>query len=108
LRVEIADQAVQWQRGLQGRAKLAEDLGMLFVFPDARVRKFWMRDTSIPLDLLFFNEQREVIAIQHNVPPCKEEPCPTFGPDTSAQYVLEVNSGWAKEHGIKLGDKIGQ
>ncbi|HLC66607.1 MAG TPA: DUF192 domain-containing protein [Candidatus Nanoarchaeia archaeon] len=106
VRIEVADTQTAWERGLMGRAELADNAGMLFVFPSEKIHDFWMKDTLIPLDMLFFNSDLKLVNIKHNAPSCKEDPCPTFGSEKSSQYVLEVKSGWAKEHGIKLGDQL--
>lgn len=106
LRVEVMDSDVEWQRGMMGRTELADDAGMLFVFPAQKIHDFWMKDTRISLDLLFFNADRELVHIKHDAPPCVKDPCPTFGSEKASQYVLEVNAGWAKEHGAKFGDTL--
>src|SRR3989344_4353178 len=106
VRVEVMDSEAEWQRGMMSREQLAEDAGMLFAFPDSKVRKFWMKDTLVPLDMLFFDADLQLIHIQHSAPPFKRDPCPTFGPEKSAQYVLEVNAEWTKEHDVTLGDRL--
>ncbi|MFH1721825.1 MAG: DUF192 domain-containing protein [Candidatus Altiarchaeota archaeon] len=104
--VEIADEPAETSRGLMFRQKLGADEGMLFIFPSEVVQKFWMKNTLIPLDMLWITENGKIIFIEHDVPPCKSDPCPTYGPDEPAKYVLEVNAGYIKEHGLKVGDTL--
>lgn len=106
VRVEVMDTDAEWKRGMMGRTELADGMGMLFVFPNEKIHDFWMKDTQVPLDMLFFDADLTLLHIQHNVPPCKRDPCPTFGSQVVSQYVLEVPAGWAKEHGVKLGDTL--
>ncbi len=88
------------------RQKLAADRGMLFVFSSEGVHKFWMKNTLIPLDMLWIAGDGRIIHIEHDVPPCKGDPCPSYGPDTPARYVLEVNAGYARERGVGVGDQV--
>lgn len=104
--VEIADDAQEQARGLMYRQKLAEDQGMLFVFDRTGVHKFWMKNTLIPLDMLWIAEGGRIIHVEHDVPPCKGDPCPSYGPDAPAKYVLEVNAGYARKQGIDVGDQV--
>ncbi|PAC33711.1 hypothetical protein BWI92_00370 [Flectobacillus sp. BAB-3569] len=101
--IEIADNDAETTQGLMYRKSMPDTCGMLFVFPDSQERSFWMKNTFIPLDLLFINSNKEVITIQPNRPPFSEEAIPSYKP---AQYVLEVNAGFCQRNGIKQGDKI--
>jgi len=101
--IEIADNDAETTQGLMYRKSMPDTCGMLFVFPDSQERSFWMKNTFIPLDLLFINSNKEVITIQPNRPPFSEETIPSYKP---AQYVLEVNAGFCQRNGIKQGDKI--
>ena len=101
--IEIADNDAETTQGLMYRKSMPDTCGMLFVFPDSQERSFWMKNTYIPLDLLFINSDKEVITIQANRPPFSEEAIPSYKP---AQYVLEVNAGFCQRNGIKQGDKI--
>ncbi len=89
-------------RGLMYRESLAPDAGMLFVFPVAEPQSFWMKNTKIPLDLIWLNERKEIVYFV-TAEPCKKDPCESYGPMQKAKYVLEVNAGFAKKHGLKLG-----
>lgn len=103
--VEIADDDMERMRGLQNRTTLFPDAGMLFIFPESERHAFWMKDTLIPLDMIWLDSSRKVVHIESNVPPCRKDPCPTYTPATAALYVLELNAGQAASRGITLGDK---
>ena len=106
MNVEIAQRAEDLKRGLQFREHLEENEGMLFIFDSPSVHYFWMKDTRIPLDMIWIDEARKIIFMAQDVQPCKEDPCPSYGPDQKANYVLEVNGGFVKRRGIQIGDTI--
>ncbi|ADU14465.1 protein of unknown function DUF192 [Asticcacaulis excentricus CB 48] len=101
--VEIADDEQERETGLMNRDNLPTGQGMLFLFPDARERAFWMKNTHIPLDIIYISKSGEVISIQKNTMPMNETPLHSFGP---AAAVLEINGGKADVLGIKPGDRI--
>ncbi len=105
--VEVVKEGEKLMRGLQYRKALAQDSGMLFVFPDDSLHRFWMKDTLIPLDMIWLNGQKNVIFIETHVPVCVLDPCPTYGPKQESRFVLEVNAGHAKAMGIEIGSKAG-
>mgnify|MGYP001570853604 CR=1 FL=1 len=92
--------------GLMYRDKLNTDEGMLFLFPDEDRHSFWMKNTYIPLDIIWLNKDKRVVYIKDGAQPCKEEICETFKTDTNALYVLEVNGGKVKEAGLVIGDEV--
>ena len=104
--VEVPDDREEFARGLMFRTHLPWNAGMLFAFDDEETRRFWMKNTLIPLDMIFFDSSSKIIDIKENVPPCKQEECPTYPSKEPAQYVLEVNAGFVQEKGIKLGDRL--
>jgi len=104
--VEIAATDAARERGLMYRTHLAAGHGMLFVYPNAQLRYFWMKHTLIPLDILFFDAQRRLINVSADTPPCKADPCPTYVSATPAQYVLELNAGVAEKLAVKPGDLL--
>jgi len=104
--VEIAQTMQERMRGLQGREVLPEDAGMFFVFPKSARHSFWMKDTLIPLDIIWIDDNQEVVHIQHSAVPCKEDPCSVYIPGKKALYVLEVNEGGARKYGIEVGSRI--
>jgi len=101
--VELARTPGQRTFGLMYRGHLAEDAGMLFIFPAAQALKFWMKHTEIPLDMIFADSSGIVVGIVANATPYSERP---VGPDAPAIYVLEVNGGFCTRHGVRAGDKM--
>jgi YVTN family beta-propeller protein len=104
--VEVPDDREEFARGLMFRNHLPWNAGMLFAFNEEEPRRFWMKNTLIPLDMIFLDSSFKIIDIKENVPPCKQEDCPTYPSREPAQYVLEVNSGFAQEKGVKIGDRL--
>ena len=106
INVEIADDDRERSQGLMFREMLQDDHGMLFVYPDEKFRAFWMKNTLIPLDMIFINAHQEIVDI-HTAYPCKEqEPCQPYGSEDKAQYILEVNAGFAEKNNLKTGDSV--
>lgn len=102
--VEIATEEPQRSRGLQFRESLGKDAGMLFVFREEGIYPFWMKDTLIPLDIIWLDESRKVVDMAPDVPPCRATPCPVYTPRKQAAYVLELNAGQVRNLEIKPGD----
>jgi hypothetical protein len=103
--VEIADSAAERERGLMGRRHLAQDVGMLFLFPQETKDAFWMKDTLIPLSIAFYDASGRIVRIFDMVP-CTKDPCPTYGPDVSYRGALEVNLGAFARWGVREGDLL--
>lgn len=101
--LEIADSEYSRQLGLMFRNEMKEDEGMLFIFPREDYLSFWMRNTLLPLDILFVNKNKEIVTIHTYTTPFSEQ---SFPADTLAQYVVEVNAGFTGKFNIKEGDKI--
>ncbi len=99
---EVANTESTRMAGLMFRRDLGVDNGMLFVFPDAKLRAFWMKNTLIPLSIAFIND-KGVIVNELEMPPQTEQ---TFMSDGPAQYALEMNAGWFTKRGIKPGDMV--
>ncbi len=104
--VEVAKTVTEHQRGLMFRQHLDKDKGMFFVFEKEGNYPFWMKDTLIPLDMIWINENREVVFIKENAEPCHQIDCPIINPNQNAKYVLEINGGIVKDLGLKIGDKV--
>lgn len=102
---KVADSPDEWQKGLMYRESLAENSGMLFVFPEEAERSFWMKNTKIPLDAIFVSANLTVVNVR-TMEPCYEDPCRNYESDGLAKYVLEVNKGVAEKNGIATGSKI--
>lgn len=92
--------------GLMNRTHMAADHSMLFVFADDEPRSFWMKNTLIPLDILYFDKDLRLVSMQLNAQPCKADPCETYPSDGNARYVLELNAGTAGKLGLKLGEPL--
>lgn len=101
--VEIAGTDFQRQMGLMYRDTLEPDHGMLFLFNREIIQSFWMRNTLIPLDIIYINSSREIVDIHTVTETMSDKSHPSAKP---AIYVVEVNAGYSEEHGIKVGDKI--
>ncbi len=103
VKVELALTREQQMQGLMYRTDLAEDAGMLFVFPEEQERTFWMRNTPLPLDIVYLKGDASILSIAANTTPYSENTIPSRGP---ARYVLEVRGGWAARHGVRSGDRV--
>jgi uncharacterized membrane protein (UPF0127 family) len=101
--VEIAQLEDERMRGLMYRHSMGEDSGMWFVFETDSVQKFWMKNTCIPLDMVFVGADNVIVGIEENVPTLNEN---TYTAGCMARYVLETNAGWTRKHGVKAGQKI--
>ena len=103
--VELALTPEEWQKGLSKRSSLNPQKGMLFVFKTIDYHAFWMKDTSIPLDMIWINASQRIVHIEKNVPPCLADPCPVYQPPEPALYVLEIKAGVADHLKIEYGGK---
>jgi len=104
--VELATTPKEQALGLMFRESMAEDHGMLFLFPSAITRRFWMKNTRIPLDIFYFDENLKLVSVAENTPPCRVEKCPSYSSAGPAKYVLELNAGKAGELGVQPGDEL--
>ena len=103
VKVEVADTHAKRTMGLQYRQELAEDQGMLFLFAEERVQTFWMKNTPISLDLIFINGRKTIVGIVHRAVPFSTASRSVSSP---SQFVLEVNGGFARTHGIEAGQDV--
>ena len=106
LPVEAADSGEERTLGLMWREHLDSDKGMLFMFDDEGYHSFWMKNTLIPLDMIFISGNSTIVDIKEGLQPCTVEDCEIYVPSGRAKYVLEVNAGFVKEKNIKTGDKV--
>lgn len=105
--VEIADDNAERARGLMFRDEMAADHGMLFIHTDEEPLAYWMKNTHIPLDILYFDHAFKLVGEQRNVPPCTAgNACPSYPSNAPALYVLELNAGQAEKIGLKKGDAL--
>ena len=102
--VEIADDDAERARGLMFRDAMAADHGMLFIHDRQEPQAYWMKNTRIPLDILYFDRDRRLVSQQRDVPPCSAgDRCPPYPSRAPAQYVLELNASQAARLGLQDG-----
>lgn len=101
--VEIANTPTSRERGLMYRNDLAADAGMLFLFPHEQAQEFWMKNTPLPLDMVFIDTSRTIVGIVADTRPFSTQ---ARGVKTPSRYVLEVHAGFCAKHGVAAGDKI--
>ena len=104
--VELATTPEDQALGLMFRDSMADDHGMLFLFPSAATRSFWMKNTRIPLDIFYFDENLKLVSVAQNASPCRMERCPVYPSAGPARYVLELNAGKALELDARPGDEL--
>lgn len=106
-RVEIADDDAERARGLMHRERMDADAGMLFLFEQQGPQAFWMKNTRIPLDILYFDRDWILVGWSLDTPPCSlGDRCPSYPSQAPAQYVLELNAGTARRIGAAFGDRL--
>lgn len=103
INIELALTEAEQQQGLMNRSFMSNDQGMLFVFDKDESRGFWMKNTIIPLDIMYVNSKMEIIHIAENTTPFSEQSIPSQGP---AKYVIEVNAGFSAQYSIVPGVKV--
>ena len=106
LTVDLATTPQEQQMGLSGRVSMPADRGMLFVFNQEGQWSFWMHEMNFPLDIIWFNANRQVVFIEQDLPPCTPQACLIFTPPVNAMYVLEVNAGFVKANGVSVGESF--
>ena len=104
--VEISADPELRAQGLMYRDQLRPATGMLFFFPVDGEYGFWMKNTMIPLDVIWIDAARKVVHIAPDVPPCRIEECPSYDPGAPARYVLELAGGESARQGLKVGDVL--
>lgn len=101
LEIEIADDSYQTETGLMYRKSMANNRGMLFIFPNLDYRSFYMKNTEFGLDIIYLDQDQKIVSIQKNAEPQNETSLPSEAP---AKYVLEVNAGLSDQWGLEKGD----
>jgi len=100
---ELARSVAEGERGLMYRKQMGEDEGMLFYIDEKKIQTFWMHNTCIPLDMLFIDDDGTIVGVVESAPVlddgAREVDCPS-------RYVLEVNAGWTRRHGVKPGQRV--
>lgn len=103
--VKTADTPLLREKGLMNTSFLSMDEGMLFIFDKEKTLTFWMKDTLIPLDILFIDAHGKIVDAQ-TLDVCLTEPCPVYISKKAAKYALEVNTGILQKEGIREGDSV--
>lgn len=108
IQAELADTAMKRAQGLMFREHLPDDRGMLFIFGDAQPWTFWMKNTKIPLDIIWMDAKKTIIHIERNVPICtrQDDGCPQYHSDEGALYVLELGGGRAEALQLQRGMRL--
>jgi uncharacterized protein len=106
INVEYATTPVEQAQGLMFRQSLNQSSGMLFVFQGDDMRTFWMKNTLIPLDMIFIAQNMTIVNIAKDAMPCVQDPCHVYDSGRPARYVLEVNGGFADLQNIAPGDTV--
>lgn len=106
LQAEVADTAAKRQLGLMFRKSLPQDRGMLFIFDQPDVYRFWMKNCLFPVDMIWLDQNKRIISITSNAPPCLSDPCPTYQPTSKALYVIEAVAGFAIENELRPGMEV--
>ncbi len=104
--VQLSQSKAEMTKGLMFQKFLEQNKGMLFLFDKEAIYPFWMKNTFIPLDIIWIDKNNKVVFISENNQPCKWYYCSSVTPTADAKYVLEVNSGMVQKIGIKLGDEL--
>jgi uncharacterized membrane protein (UPF0127 family) len=105
---ELADTAEKRGRGLMFRDSLAKDRGMLFTFHEPQQWTFWMKNTRIPLDIIWMDEKKKIVHVERHVPTCSrtDDGCPQYQPNDQAMYVLELAAGMADSLQLQRGTTL--
>lgn len=108
IQAELADTALKRAQGLMFREHMADDRGMLFIFGDAQPWTFWMKNTKIPLDIIWMDAKKTIIHIERNAPICTrhDDGCPQYHSDEGALYVLELGGGRAEALQLQRGMRL--
>ena len=102
--IELAVTPEEHRKGLMGRTDMPDNHGMLFVYSQAHLANFWMKNTLIPLDIMFFDEHGKMTHYYDRVQPCKTTKCPLYSSLEPIYYVLELSAGKRESLGVAPGD----
>jgi len=103
--LSVADSEAERERGLMGRTSLPADGGEVFLFDGTVDATFWMKDTEIPLSIAFWDASGTIVDLEEMVP-CTADPCPTYRSRAPYTTALEMNAGWFRDHGVRIGDTV--
>ncbi|MEK6869135.1 MAG: DUF192 domain-containing protein [Nanoarchaeota archaeon] len=105
IKAEVADTQEKMEKGLMFRKHLGENKGMFFAFEQEGTYAFWMKNTLMPLDIIFISQDFKIVEISH-AEPCTEEPCKSYQTTKYAKYILEVNGNFTTKNGIEVGNAV--
>ena len=105
LQVEIADSPEERAQGLSNRTSMQADAGMAFLWDEPVEAQFWMKDTLIPLQIAFWDEDGRILGL-FEMEPCETDHCPTYGPREPFVGAVEANTGWFTARGVAVGDSV--
>lgn len=106
LQVEVMVSDQDRAMGLMFRPSLPLDRGLLFVFESSDFHGFWMKNCRFPIDMVWLDEQGQVVHLAEAVPPCRADPCPVYQPLRRASYVVELNAGQARREKALVGSRL--
>lgn len=101
--VEVADNPSKRELGLQYRRELPPDRGMIFLFPGESQHSFWMKNTPLPLDMIFISRDKKIVGIVEQAVPFSLDSRSVAAP---SQFVLEINGGLSRQYDLKVGDSV--
>ncbi len=104
--VELVTTSKEKEMGLMFRESLDSNKGMLFIFEQPGIYSFWMKNTLVPLDIIWISEDFKVVFISENTQPCLEKECVLVEPNRQAKYVLEVKGGTSARIGLRVGGEV--
>jgi uncharacterized membrane protein (UPF0127 family) len=102
----VADTPERSMYGYMFHREVKEDEGMLFVYPESGSHPFWMKNTLVPLDIVWMDEAFNILYIEAPAKPCQADPCPSYGTPRLSRYVLELRAGTARQEALKPGDRL--
>jgi len=103
---ELAVTDAERQLGLMFRPKINDDQAMLFIFEKEGIHSFWMKNMRFSIDILWLDKDRRIVHVEEQVPACGQDPCPSYPTSQPARFVLEIRSGGAAAHKLKLYDRL--
>ncbi|MBF0504043.1 MAG: DUF192 domain-containing protein [Candidatus Omnitrophica bacterium] len=104
--VEVVSKDEDMQRGLMYREGLKKDTGMFFIFSYDDKHRFWMKNMSFDLDIVWISSEGRIVFIAQNIPACRKDPCAVYAPNEAGRYVLEIDHGYTATHEWKVGDYL--
>jgi len=105
IQAEKAISFIEQSEGLMFRESLSQDKGMLFIYSSSNKKTFWMKNTLIPLDIIWLSPEKKILGFAAATP-CLEDPCPRYSSPENTQFVLEVNQGVFQTQGLAIGQKL--